>query len=372
MHLWYRVSFLALAAAACGKADGSTPAGDVTVEATLPPAFGQVSNVVELDRERVAFAGDRHFVIGSFVDGSVDTVGLRTDSLAEGSPTSVYKFAGWVAHLAGDTVALVDFAAIRTTLWNEQGQPLAPLELPPVGGATPVLAYDHQGFGYKSDFTSVLGTPEPGGVVRSGDSVPVLRIRLASGRVDTVGHLSPPVLGDARFGEETRQVATIFGPNDMFGALPDGRLWIARARENRLEWRGPGGVWIRGKPRRFDAVPVTDADRARVLDRIRMQASGQLPQGIELSWPFAEHKPPFDNAVASPAGEVWFQRSRPLDGTEFVYDVFGPDAEWTRAVRLPANTALAGFGENGAIYAVVKDGEQRRVVRLKEKKSRGD
>jgi hypothetical protein len=367
MTVSYRVLILAVAMAGCRNAGGSTSTRDVTVEATLPPAFSQISNVVELDENRIAFTGDRHFLIGSFAEGAVDTIGHRTDSLAPGSPTSVYKFAGWVAHLAGDTVALVDFAAIRTTLWNERGQPLAPLNLPPVGGATPVLAYDHRGFGYKGDFTSVLGSPEPGGTVHPTDSVPVLRIQLASARVDTVAHLSPPELGEAKFGEQSRPVATIFGPNDMFGALPDGRVWIARARENRLEWRAPGGIWIRGKPHRFQPVPVTDADRNRVLERIRSQAGGQLPQGMELAWPFAQQKPPFDNAVASPAGEVWLQRSRPLDGAEFVYDVFGPDAEWQRAVKLPANTALAGFGENGAIYAVAKEGEQRRVARLREK-----
>jgi hypothetical protein len=367
MTVWYRLLLVGVAVAGCRNAGGSTPTGEVTLEAKLPPPFAQIGNVVELDGNRVAFTGDRHFLIGSFGNGTVDTIGHRTDSLAPGSPTSVYKFAGWVVHLGGDTVALVDFAAIRTTLWNEQGQPLAPLALPPVGGATPVLAYDHRGFGYKSDFTSVLGSPEPGGTVDPSDSVPVLRIQLTSARVDTVAHLSPPVLGEAKFGEQSRQVATIFGPNDMFGALPDGRVWIARARENRLEWRGPGGVWIRGKPHRFEPVPVTDADKSRVLERIRSQAAGQLPDGIELTWPFADAKPPFDNAIASPAGEVWVQRSRPLDGIEFVYDVFGPDAEWKRAVKLPANTALAGFGENGAVYAVVKEGEQRRVARLREK-----
>ena len=367
MSVWYRPAVMLVVVGACGKAGGASPTGDVAVEATLPVGYTQISNVVEVGGGRVAFAGDRHFVMANLADGTVDTIGLRTDSLTEASPTSVYKFAGWVAHLAGDTLALVDFAAIRTTLWNEVGQPLAPLAIPRIGGATPVLAYDHQGFGYKGDFTSVLGSPEPGGMVRPTDSVPVLRIQLRSSRVDTVARLAPPVLGEAQFGEQSSQVAMIFGPNDLFGALPDGRVWVARARENRVDWRGPGGVWIRGKPRRFERVRVTEADKARVLDRIRAQAGGNLPQGVDLRWPFAEHKPPFDNAVATPHGEVWLQRSRPLDGTKFVYDVFGPDAAWKRAVSFPPNTALAGFGKDGAIYGVVKDGERRSVARLRER-----
>jgi hypothetical protein len=367
MNVLFRAALPALALAGCGEAGGSAPAQGVTLEARLPVTYTQVGNVVELAGGRVAFTGDRYFLMGDFASGKVDTVGVRTDSLAEGAPTSAYKFAGWVAHLGGDTVALVDFAAIRTTLWNERGQPLTELAIPPIGGATPVLAYDHQGFGYKTDYTAVLGSPEPGGEIKPVDSIPVIRIRLGTSGVDTVASLSAPELGEARFGEQTRQVATIFGPNDLFGALPDGRVWVARAKENRVDWRGPGGVWIRGNARNFDKVPVTDADRERVLERIRAQAGGRLPDGMQLQWPFAEHKPPFDNATASPTGEVWLQRSRPVEATEHVYDVYGPDTKWKRAVQLPPDVTLAGFGKDGAIYGVVKEGERRTVARMRER-----
>src|SRR5687767_12020862 len=244
MNLMFRLGTGAALLAACGEAGGSPNPQGATLEAKLPATFTQVSNVVELGGGRVAFAGDRQFLMADFGSGKVDTIGARSDTLGEGAPTSVYKFPGWVAHLAGDTVALVDFAAIRTTLWSERGQPLKALAIPPAGGATPVLSYDHQGFGYKTDYRSLLGSPEPGGEARPTDSIPVVRIQLASGRVDTVASLAAPVLGDAKFGEQTQQVATIFGPNDLFGALPDGRVWVARSRENRVDWRGPGGVWI--------------------------------------------------------------------------------------------------------------------------------
>jgi hypothetical protein len=366
MNRLYCMGMGAALLAACGAAKGSAPAQEVTLEAKLPVSFAQVSNVVELGDGRVAFAGDRQFLMADMTSGRVDTVGVRSDTLAEGAPTSVYKFPGWVAHLAGDTVALVDFAAIRTTLWNDRGQPLKALAIPPAGGATPVLAYDHQGFGYKTDYRSLLGSPEPGGEARPTDSIPVIRIQLVSGRVDTVARLAAPILGEAKFGEQVQRVATIFGPNDLFGALPDGRVWIARAKENRVDWRGPGGVWIRGTQREFERVPVSEADKARVLERIRAQAGGRLPDTLQLQWPFADHKPPFDNAVANPTGEVWLQRSRAIEGAEHIYDVHGPDTKWKRAVKLPADVVLAGFGKDGAIYGVVKEGERRTVARLRE------
>jgi hypothetical protein len=262
-------------------------------------------------------------------------------------------------------VALVDFAALRTTLWTAAGQPVRALQLPPVGGPTPVLAYDQDGFGYKADYEAIVGGGEPGRVVRP-ESVSVFRLELATGRVDTVARLAAPEYGDATFGEQTQEVAKIFGPNDLFGVLPDGRLWVARARENRVEWRGPGGVWVRGKPHEYTKVAVTDADKQRVIEKIREQGKGRgLPDTLHLEWPFAENKPPFEAAMGSPAGDVWLQRPRSLDAVATAYDVYGPDGNWKRAVTFPNGVTLAGFGEKGAVYGVLKDGERRTVARLR-------
>jgi hypothetical protein len=353
--------------AACANAAPTKPG--VQLEARLPATFGGVSNVVELSGGRVAFTDtrDRVFLMADLAGGKVDTVGIRVDSLTAGGNPAQYKFPGWVAHLGGDTVALVDFASLRTTLWNERGQALGPLSLPAFAGATPVLTYDRAGFAYKPDLTGIMGGGEPGKVA-AFDSVPVLRYQFATSRVDTVAKLAPPELGEATFGEQKQRVAKIFSPNDLFGVMPDGRVWVARARENRVDWRGPGGVWVVGKPHDYVKQPVTDKDRARVIATIRQQGRGRgLPDSLPLEWPFAEHKPPFEAAIASPSGEVWLQRPRAADAVQFVYDVFGTDGAWKRAVAFPDNISLAGFGEKGAIYGVIKDGDRRTIGRLAEK-----
>ncbi len=107
----------------CGKAESQ---GALTLEHKLPGSFAQLSNVVELGSGRVAFADTRGklFLIADLASGSVDTVGTRVETITAQSPPDQYKFPGWVAHLAGDTVALVDFAAQRTTLWSEEGKAL--------------------------------------------------------------------------------------------------------------------------------------------------------------------------------------------------------------------------------------------------------
>ena len=335
----------------------------LALESKLPSSFGQISNVVELDRDRVAFADTREklFLTGSFGSGTLDTLGTQVDAIGKDAGPAEYKFPGWVARLAGDTVALVDFAALRTTLWSVKGEPLRVLKLNPVAGTAPVLVYDTVGHGYKIDYQTMLGT-EPG-VTHRPDSVPVLRIHLAGGRVDTVANLASPPFGKAKFGEQVQEAATVFAPNDFFGVRADGSAWVARGKENRVDWRTPDGAWSLGSGREFQAQPVTQADRDRVLAQVREQGKQYgMPQELSIEYPFAETKPPFDFALGRPNGEVWLQRPRAAETAALVYDVWDAKGAWLRQVTFPSEAALAGFGESGAIYGSIKNGDGTRSL----------
>ena len=348
-------------AAACSKAQSQDGA---TLEAKLPGGFAQLSNVVELADGRVAFVDTRNklFLIADLAGGSVDTLGTRVDSITAHAPPDHYKFPGWVAHLAGDTIALVDFSAVRTTLWNEQGKALGVLPIPPVAGPTPVLAYDEVGHGYKIDYQAVLGGGEPGTAVRP-DSIPVLRINLADRGVDTIARLVGPEFGQARFGEQVQEAAKVFAPNDFFGVLPNGTAWVARGRENRVDWRSPEGRWRQGQHHDFAPQAVTQADRDRVLAQVRERGKQfGMPQELQIEYPFAATKPPFDFALGRPEGEVWLQRPRAEENSAYTYDVFDSAGKWHRAVTFPTGTALAGFGRNEAVYVTVKAADGTKTV----------
>ena len=349
-----------LAGIACRSAQSQAV---LTQEALLPTKFGMLSNAVELRDGRVVFTDTKSklFLRGDFETGKVDTLGTRVDSLKPNA-SSQYRFPGWVAHLAGDTVALVDFSAVRTTLWSEAGRPLGVLPIKEVAGQTPVLLYDTVGAGYKVDYQAILGGGEPGQAVRP-DSIPVLRIRLPGGPADTIARLTAPEYGDAVFGEEVQQAAKVFAPADFFGVLPDGTAWVARARENRVEWRSPDGKWVRGKPHAFTKLPVTEADKERVLAQVREQGKQfGMPQELKIQYPFAESKPPFDFAVGHPSGEVWLQRPRKDERSPLVYDIFDRKGTWSREIAFPQNASLSGFGANGAVYASVKNEDGSRTV----------
>ena len=356
-------SFCALAMLAVGCRPAESQ-GRLTPDKQLPVTFAQLSNVVELGNGRVAFADTKAklFLVADLQTGKVDTLGTRVDSLTGNAPAEQYKFPGWVAHLGGDTVALVDFSGLRTTLWNEAGKSLGVLPIVQVAGATPVLVYDTVGNGYKVDYQAVLGGAEPGHPARP-DSVPVLRIALKTGKVDTVANLSSPEFGDAIFGEQTQQAAKVFAPNDFFGVLPNGTAWLARGHQNRVDWRSPDGKWIRGKSREYTKSPVTQADRDRVLAQVREKGKQfGMPQDLAIRYPFADAKPPFDFALGRPNGEVWLQRPRAQEDAPLTYDIFDRQGTWRRAVEFPAGASLAGFGTKGAVYGSVKAADGQRTV----------
>jgi hypothetical protein len=350
-----------IAITACRPAESQSV---LTLESKLPATFAMLSNVVELKDGRLVFADTRNklFLRADLKNGKVDTLGTRVDSLAPNGPVSHYKFPGWVAHLKGDTLALIDFSALRTTLWNEAGRPLGVLPIKPVAGTAPVLMYDTLGRGYKVDYQAVLGGGEPGRSLRP-DSIPVLRIALPGGAVDTVALLASPEYGDATFGEQVQQAAKVFAPQDFFGVLPDGTAWVARGRENRVDWRSPNGTWTRGKSHPYAKIPVTQADKDRVLAQVREHGKQfGMPQDLRVTYPFADSKPPFDLALGRPSGEVWLQRPRKQEDSSLVYDVFDRKGTWRREVAFPQDASLAGFGPQGAVYASIKNGDGSRTV----------
>jgi hypothetical protein len=362
MRLLHLAGWLATAGLlSCTRAESQS---GLTLEAKLPGGFAQLSNVVELPGGRVAFADTRNklFLSADLSSGRVDTLGTRVDSMAPNAPPQLYKFPGWVAHLAGDTLALVDFSATRTTLWSDAGRSLRVLPIAPVGGNTPVLLYDTIGNGYKIDYQAILGGGAPGRALRP-DSIPVLRIGLRDGAVDTVASLVSPEFGDARFGEQVQQAAKVFAPNDFFGVLPNGEAWVARGRENRVDWRSAKGNWTRGSSREYSRQPVTQVDRERVLTQVREQGKQYgMPQDLPIEYPFADTKAPFEFALGRPNGEIWLQRPRAREDAPIIYDVFHRKDGWRREVTFPVGATLAGFGTTGAIYATIKNDDGSRTV----------
>jgi hypothetical protein len=147
--------------------------------------------------------------------------------------------------------------------------------------------------------------------------------------------------------------------------LANGSAWVARGKENRVDWRSPEGQWSRGQSREYQAQPVTQADKDRVLAQVREQGKQYgMPQELSIEYPFAETKPPFEFALGRPNGEVWLQRPRTAEDAPVTYDVFQRNGAWSREVTFPSGASLAGFGQDGAIYGTIKEAGGKTVGRF--------
>jgi hypothetical protein len=222
-----------------------------------------------------------------------------------------------------------------------------------------VLVYDTLGYGYKVDYRTVTGGAEPGTQMRK-DSLPVLRLKLSGGTVDTVARLSVPEFGEALFGPQRQTVAQIFGPTDIFGVLPDGTIWVARARTMSVDWRTPDGTWTTGPAHSYARVAVTDADKKRVMDRLHARG---LPSNVEVTFPFAKTKPSFEAGIGRPGGEVWLQLSRADEADPMTYAVIGKDGTMQRTVTAPPGVGITSVSSQYA-YGALKTEEKRELVRL--------
>ncbi len=351
--------------AACGS-DKTTLLVLDQPEATLGRTFQQVSNVVELGDGRIALAElrDRTFLFADFATGEATPVGVHADTIAKpDSAPGIHKYPGYVLRFGGDTIGLVDFAAERTTLWNERGEALGVVGGRMVGGQNQPLHYDARGNGYKEDVRGVLGGLEPGDELKF-DSLNLLRIIPGDTVADTVARLKLPAWGRGRFGEQMKIVSTIFSGRDLFGVLPDGSIWVARAADNSVDWKAPTGEWTRGAARSWVRVPVSQQEKDIFLERLRQQmAQMGAPAGIELSYPFADEKPPFVAGATNPAGEVWLQRSRALEDSVPVYDVVDRRGALVRTVQFPRGASLAGFGRDGRLYLILREGDRQVIGR---------
>jgi hypothetical protein len=334
-------------------------------EATLSRTFQQVGNVVELSDGRIAFPelSDKTLVFADFTNGVATPIGEHADTIRAHDPApGKHRMPGFVLRFGGDTLAVVDYATHRTSLWNEQGQFLATLSGQGVGGQNLAVSYDGKHNAYKEDVRSVLGGLEPGQELMF-DSMSVIRIRPGDTIADTIAKLKLPPWGRGQFGEQVKMVSTIFAVRDIFGVLPDGSLWIARGSNNAVDWLSPNGKITRGPSRRYTRIPVSEAEKDSFLERLRQQMARMgAPAGIELTYPFADEKAPFVSGMTNPAGEVWLERSRAFGDSTQVWDVVGRDGQLVRTVQFPKAAALAGFGGQGRLYVVLRNGDGRQQI----------
>lgn len=159
-----------------------------------------------------------------------------------------------------------------------------------------------------------------------------------------------------------------FGAQDQWRMLPSGDIVIARARPYRIEIRPVAGAPIVGPEIGYEPVPVTRADRQAYLASQEQGSGGgsfgfstddggrqelQRPGAAEEDIIFPDQKPPFPfgGLHASPTGDIYVQRSVPINADHSLIDVFDGQGRLVRQYRLAPGRILVGAGP-GTIFTI--------------------
>jgi hypothetical protein len=187
----------------------------------------------------------------------------------------------------------------------------------------------------------------------------------------------------------------VLPPVDAWAIFNDGTLAVARAVDYHLELYNNKGEVTRGAKAPYDWRRLTDADKDRMVDSMRvvdsvnlrridslMAAAGGPPPLVPPTAPrrlppdeWPSFYPPFQaiNPTTLPLrmatdlnDRIWVAESKaaPTDSTQ-VYGVFDRKGAFVDRVRIPARHTLVGFGPGNAVYLSVTDANRATLVKVR-------
>lgn len=254
------------------------------------------------------------------------------------------------------------------------------------------------------------GPPQP------PDSMPLLRANFDTRVVDTVGRVkvgngtraSMEVDEDGKM--RVRMLVNPLNSIDDWAVLSDGSIAFVRGQDYHVDVLRPDGEMVRGKKLPFDWKRLTDDDKKRIMDSVRvamanaprpagtfgtvpvtasssggggggagtisfgvraggsveMPAGGGIPQAAappKIEFVPLKDMPDYLPAIRAGAarpdldGNLWVlpTTSAQSTGGELVYDVVNGKGELTRRVRMPQGRSVVGFGVGGVVYLMIGD-----------------
>ena len=323
------MTICAILPAAVGAACSSDGASAGTTEVMLDSAeaaigaLDHVSGIAELPDGRVVLTQGAvpAVLFADLATGELDTIGRSGEGPGE------YRFPGDV-FIRDGRVHVFDFGPRRLTSWNFDGSLDSTLSIATMPGFD--IAFDTMGYLYAEQPTTegfvVIGQELDS--TRSKDSTYIYRLRPNAAERDTVGRLFEIGNEIIRMGNGIARMRRLYQSADVWGVTPDGTLWIARGRENRVDRRAPDGTWTLGTPRPFTPIPTTEADRQK-LPPFR----GLPGDSVERELP--KEKGPYQDAVGAPDGEVWTRLNQAAGFTREIYAIHPVSGTPERTVSFP-------------------------------------
>lgn len=240
------------------------------------------------------------------------------------------------------------------------------------------------------------------------DSAFVLRVDLTTRKLDTVGVVRTPkvkmeVKTDDRGGMSMSSLINPLPTVDEWAVTSDGALAFVRGKDYHVDFVNPDGTKVSAAKVPFDWQRLSDEDKIAFIDSVKAArerqganaplVAGAAPgggggtpnvqiftgpagpgggpggpnrnaaPGLQLNFippnELPDYKPPFfaGSVRADTEGNVWVRTipTAAIAGGP-VYDVINRKGELVDRVQIPANRTIAGFGSNGAVFLINRDG----------------
>jgi hypothetical protein len=249
------------------------------------------------------------------------------------------------------------------------------------------------------------------------DSAPLIRIDLGTRKVDTLAYLKIPkanmqVTGTPETGMRITSEQNPLPIVDDYAVTSNGAIALLRGREYRIDWVKPDGSLSPTPKIPFDWQRLSDEDKVAVVDSAKAAAeamraaapanmSAERQAGMVAGLAAAggggggrtvimgggpggpggpggftptfvspselpDYRPAFAAGAARPdaEGNIWVRTSKYINGGP-VYDVINGKGELTDRVVIPSGRTILGFGKDGSVYLLARDGATAKLERAK-------
>jgi hypothetical protein len=284
--------------------------------------------------------------VADFAGNRFEMLGGRGDAELR-NPFAVFSWA--------DTAFVSDWSLRRVTRWTAAGR---------FGGSMPSAAALRGAFPAARDAAGQWYfevKPSSGQNGQARDSAAVVRSDAAMTVFDTVARLSPLDLAAVEDQGGRRFERRVFSGEDHWGVQRDGTVWIARVYQNRIFHLAADGSVARGPALPDRVMEVTRTDRQHFV----LQFPEEL-QSTADRLPVAAVKPPFENALGGPDGEIWLEKSRSALDSVRTYQVTDRAGDLIHVVILPSRQGrVIALGDSLALVAEqYKEGVRLMQVRI--------
>jgi hypothetical protein len=306
------------------------PSGKLSVPLNAPTSVRELAD----GRVLVSELGEKRIVVADLRLGTVTPIGRL------GAGPQEYRAAVPVADIGHDSTVMADpFGRRWLLLSGARIVATLPATDPAVRAATSPATFDDQGHFL---LTRLRGP---------ADSQQLVLVARRDGKETPIGKLQPPVAS-----LPGNRIPPYAPDYDVAVLSKDGWVAVRHAQPYSVDWRSPGGTWIRGPVIAVIRPHLSSADKVVYQSRRAKLGSRPIPDSL-FAWP--ETLPPVavdQSPQPTPDGKLLVQLNVSARQPNPRYDVIDRRGNREKQLELAANQEILGFGKT-SVYVITIDAD---------------